>query len=99
MQWDDVTSLMNGYRECVRHLWNTYFWKDADPHDDWDLRDNFNDIAVELFRALVLRKLDRDEAELLPDQVAPRQPLGFLRVEAPSGSTIHINRSAEMTSG
>src|SRR5436309_659972 len=99
MQRDNVTPLMNAYRECARHLWNCYFYRDAESRHDWDLRDHFNAIAVGLFRALVLRKLDREDADVLPDHLAPRQPLLFLRLEASASSTIHVNRSAEVTSG
>ncbi|SRR2546422_10528788 len=99
MKRDDVTSLMDSYRECARHLWNCYFSKDAEPGQDWNLRDDFNAIAVGLFRSLVLRKLGREDVEVLPDHIIGRQPLLFLRLEAPAGSAIHVNRSAEITSG
>lgn len=99
MRRDDVTPLMDGYRECVRHVWNCYFSEDAEPDQDWNLRDEFNAIAVGLFRSLVLRKLGREDVDVLPDHVIARQPLLFLRLDAPVGSDIHVNRSIEMTSG
>jgi len=99
MKSDDVTALMDSYRECARHLWNCYFAKDAELRQDWDLRDEFNAIAVGLFRSLVLRKLGREDAEVVPDHIVARRPLLFLRLEPPVGSVIHVNRSAEMTSG
>src|SRR5262245_25527689 len=86
----DVTPLMDSYRECARHLWNCYFAKDAEPEQDWNLRDDFNNLALGLFRALVLRKLRREDAKILPDHVVPRQPLLFLKLEAPVGSLIHV---------
>jgi len=95
----DVTLLMDSYRECARHVWNCYFSKDAEPAQDWNLRDDFNNLALGLFRALVLRKLGRDDAKILPDHVIPPQPLLFLKLEAPVGSLIHVNRSTEATSG
>src|SRR5438093_10155237 len=75
MKEDDVTPLMDGYRECARHVWNCYFSKDAEPEQDWNLRDDFNTIAVGLFRSLVLRKLGREHVDVLPDHVIARQPL------------------------
>jgi len=94
-----VTPLMDGYRECARHIWNCYFSKDAEPEQDWHLRDDFNTIAVGLFRSLVLRKLGREHVDVLPDHVIAREPLLFLRLDAPVGSVLHVNRSTEMTSG
>jgi hypothetical protein len=86
----DVTSVTNTYRECVRHLWNTYFCALADV--DWDLRDHFNEIALNLFRALVLRSLDRGDVELTPDHWMPVKPLMFLRIDVDVRSSIMINR-------
>ncbi len=94
---EDVTPLMDTYRECVRHLWNSYFQRDALSGQDWDLRDEFNDISLALFRALVLRKIDREDFEVMPDHWAPRTPLPFLRLVIEYSSTILINR--EMDSG
>jgi hypothetical protein len=92
---DDVTALMDGYRECVRHVWNTHFQRDAERDTDWDLRDEFNAVAATLFRALVLRKLGRRESVVQPDQISPRQPLSFLRVEVEPSSSIMVNRVAD----
>jgi hypothetical protein len=92
---EDVTALIDGYRECVRHVWNTRFWKDAEPQQDWDLRDEFNEIAARLFRALVLRKLGRDDRGVKPDHWAPREPLMFLRLEVDPRSEIMVNRVEE----
>ncbi len=77
MKSDDVTALMGSYRECARHLWNCYFAKDAELRQDWDLRDEFNAIAVGLFRSLVLRRLGREDAEVVPDHIIARQPFCF----------------------
>ena len=61
---DDVTHLFITYRECVRHLWNTYFCSVADPSQNWDLRDEFDSIARSIFSSLVLRPLDLFDHEL-----------------------------------
>ena len=88
----DVTPLLNAYRECVRHLWNTYFWHPAEAAVDWDLQNAFDDVAAELFRILVLRKIGRD-AEVKPDYWAERDPLLFLKLEVASGrSEVMVNR-------
>jgi hypothetical protein len=89
---DDVTPLMNAYRDCVRHLWNTYFQRDAESEQDWDLRDEFNAVAAQLFRALILWKVQREETEVQPDEQEPRAPLGFLHVVVEPRSEIMINR-------
>ncbi len=89
---EDVTDVVNAYRECVRHLWNTHFWKDAEPGQNWDLRDGFDEVAAQLFRLLVLRKLGREEIEVPPDYWAEREPLPFLRVEVDTRAEIMVNR-------
>ena len=62
---NDVTPQMQSYRECVRHIWNSYFRTEAKARQDWDLRDRFCDAALILFRALVLHGLDVDDSQLL----------------------------------
>ena len=94
---NDVTPLMQNYRECVRHVWNSYFRAEADPLNDWDLRDRFCDAAVILFQALVLHGLVVDESQVLADYRADPQPLMFLRLQVESRSEIMVNRTG--TSG
>ena len=89
----DVTDLMLTYRECVRHIWNTYFRAEAEPQQDWDLRDKFYDAALILFEALVLRGLDVGDAKLLPDYSGNPPPMIFLRLEVDSSSEILVNRT------
>jgi len=92
---DDITPVMNAYRDCARHLWNTYFHQEAQANQDWDARDEFNVIAAHLFRSLVLGKIGHPEAEVRPDQWAPRLPLSFLHVVVESRSEIMINRETD----
>lgn len=94
---NDVTPLMQNYRECVRHVWNSYFRAEAEPRNDWDLRDRFCDAAVILFQALVLHGLVVDESQVLADYRADPQPLMFLRLQVESRSEIMVNRTG--TSG
>jgi hypothetical protein len=90
---DDVTPLMDDYREAVRHLWNTHFRRLAEADQDWDLRDAFDEIAARLFGALVLRQLDEDEDAVLPAYVAPEKPIPFLRLEVDPRSSIMVARA------
>src|SRR5579862_7056185 len=92
---EDVTCSMDAYRECARHVWNTYFQQDAERDGDWDLRDHFNEVALTLFRALVLRRLGRAGFVVQPDQRCPRQVLPFLHVRVESSTEILVNRDLD----
>jgi hypothetical protein len=94
---EDVTPLMNAYRECVPHLWNTHFQVHAEAENDWDLRDGFNEVAARLFRLIVLWPLHREEWEVAVDHWADRAPFPFLHVVVDRTSEIMINR--ELASG
>ena len=91
---NDVTHLFLTYRECVRHLWNTYFRPLAEPTVNWDLRDEFDVITRGIFSSLVLRALDIFDRELAPEYAAePTALLGFHVVPAVEhGTPISINR-------
>jgi hypothetical protein len=95
---NDVTGLMNDYRECVRHLWNTYCLKVIEKND-WDFRDRLNEIEIELFRNLVLYKIERENTVLKPAQWRPEEVMTFLKIEAESRSEILINRESGEVSG
>jgi hypothetical protein len=88
----NVTAFLNEYRECVRHLWNIHFRRDAERNNDWDLSDLFDEVAAKLFHALVLRKLGRDQVQVQPDFLCPKDPLMFLRFEFPRRSDLMVNR-------
>jgi len=92
---DDVTALKDCYREAVRHLWNSSFRRQAEAEQDWDLSDRFDDVAALLFQALVLRPLDRDDVEVLPDYRGEREPLPFLVLQVEPRSEIMVNRSQD----
>jgi len=91
---NDVTHLFLIYRECVRHLWNTYFRPLAEPSVNWDLRDDFDTIARGIFSSLVLHPLAVFDHELAPEYSANPSALpGFRIVPAAKGGTpIFINR-------
>lgn len=89
----DITDRMHNYRECVRHIWNTHFRADAERSQDWDLRDEFYDAALILFRALVLHGREVEETDLLADYHGDQQPLLFLRLVIETSSQVLINRT------
>ena len=91
---NDVTHLFSAYRECVRHLWNTYFRPVAEPAQNWDLCDEFDTIARGIFSSLVLRPLDVFDHELAAEYSANPSVLpGFCIVPAVEhGTSISINR-------
>ena len=96
---NDVTHLFLTYRECVRHLWNTYFRPLAEPSVNWDLRDEFDSIVRGIFSSLVLRPLAVFDRELAAEYSADPLPLsGFRIVPAVShGTPIFINRGLPRT--
>jgi hypothetical protein len=49
----DITINITRFREAARHLWNTYFMERAERDTDWDLRDQFSNVYVDLFNVLV----------------------------------------------
>jgi hypothetical protein len=53
--YKDVTPLFDTYRECARHLRNTYFC--ARGPREWDPVEEFSEVADLLFQRLVLDRL------------------------------------------
>lgn len=51
----DVTTLFETYRECARHLRNTYF--STRDNEDWDIIEDFDAVATVLLERLVLVQL------------------------------------------
>ncbi len=68
----DITKNFNTFREAARHLWNVYFSENAKKDMDWDLRDAYSAIYVELFNALVLYHLP-EGAKPIPHLWAPEK--------------------------
>lgn len=52
----DITIILFQYRECCRHLWNSYFLKLQWHESSWDRLDYFRDISKRLFQTTVLRQ-------------------------------------------
>jgi hypothetical protein len=51
----DVTTIFETYRECARHLRNTYF--STRDNEDWDIIEDFEAVASVLLERLVLAQL------------------------------------------
>ena len=51
----DVTTIFETYRECARHLRNTYF--STRDNEDWNIIEDFEEVARVLFERLVLVQL------------------------------------------
>ena len=94
----DVSPLVAKYRGVARSLWNTGFYPmlgTASPDDDrneWDIRDQFEDIAAELFSKLVLSSAGMPGLKIAPAYRADARPLAQLKVRA-SGARYELNRS------
>jgi len=98
---EDVTDLLNRYREGARLVWNN-FLRDEDAYYDLsnELTCDFNAIKRLLFTALVLRPFEQDD--FLPGFVGQDhlffswvEPIPFLRVvPQAAGSPAMINRDA-----
>ena len=104
----DVTSCLNSYRECVRHLWNVHFL-DAAAHSSgkWAVRDEFDDACQMLFASLVVEPLGLAAASdarhmLSPNRSSAPQVLRWLHVvprETSVGVPIMINRDPRQSDG
>jgi hypothetical protein len=63
----DVTSLFQTYRECARHVRNTYF--STVNTGDWDTVESFDEINAVLFKQMVLYRLEPTYAPRLDSVV------------------------------
>ena len=45
---NEITESIAAFREAARHLWNTFFF----PNADWDDRDRYSEVCVHLFDAV-----------------------------------------------
>jgi hypothetical protein len=76
----EITNLFDHYRVVARSIWNTGFWSEPDLQD-WDSRDQFQQIKRLLFKALVVARVEGghccDLNSLPPDHcyhVVPLEP-------------------------
>lgn len=85
---EDVTHLLNSYRECARGVWNNFLR----PEASFDRIDAFSALCERLLAELVLRPLGRPGHR----KVAPSEPYPFLRVVPTADSMpIMINRPSK----
>ncbi len=88
----DITATIDRYRETVRHLWNAALWSDSDLPKDWDLSEEFEEIAASLFDVLVLWRIGLRNVTSRAVDVGPVEPLPFLRIELTTDSRVMVNR-------
>jgi hypothetical protein len=90
---EDVTWIMNHYRECVRHIWNTGFLGMDDTQDIWQLQEVFEQVAGQLFSSLVLGSLGSPNVYLPMRLDRTSDPLRYLHIVPTAEVPIMINRS------
>jgi hypothetical protein len=87
---------MMKYRDVARGLWNSAFLPmlsadlPADSRNDWDIRDQFEDVCVDLFSSLVLAPLGIREVTLSPAYHGDGKPLACLKVLPEQGVEILV---------
>lgn len=98
----DVTQRFNLYRECVRSLWNNFFLRsllDEDSIDD--AKQEYDDICVNIFSSLVLNPIGAGGFVKSKSYQLIQNPIDCFVVKPlpKSGTTIHINREINKSSG
>lgn len=82
----DISPLIAKYRDVARNLWNTAFYPmlsadlPNDERNEWDVRDQFEDVAAELFSMLVLAPAGAGVLKITPSYWADGEPLLRLKV-------------------
>lgn len=99
----DITPAINAYRECIRHLWNTYFL-DQLSHSEaqWDISDEFDDICTLLFASLVMNPIGYTKQKKSPGYAKFPEPILCLQVVptcALDSSLFLVNRENMKASG
>lgn len=74
---ENVTELLQRYRQCLRDIWNAHFWQHPELRN-WDSVTVFEKLKPCLFRALVLESLAEGCAHTAPPEgsflVVPNVP-------------------------
>lgn len=93
----DITKLMNKYRECARHLWNTYFLEQLSSQYQWDISDEFDQICTMLFSSLVLNQIGGTSCKKSYRYEQFPEPLICLHIvpSAEAGAPIQIAREVK----
>lgn len=92
----EISEKLNIYRECARNIWNNYFLRQMTKHNEFDLKDEFDDLCVMLFSSLILHPLGCISYRKPPSYKPYPKPLNFLVVvpSAKSGVPILVNRDS-----
>lgn len=90
----DITHIVDHYRSCVRTLWNDFFADETIFQIDWDFSDEFEDICVKIFDALVLNRIGKFQEKKAPKYYEFPAALSFISVvpAADEGVPIQIAR-------
>ena len=87
MNTTDISVLIANYRDAARTLWNSHFLRAWDRDlpgfgqmNDWDFRDRFEDLCVELFSKLVLMPAGAPTLKIWPAYRGDAIPLSELKV-------------------
>ena len=87
----DITPIIEAFRETARHVWNSALKENA----TWDDRDDFDDLCAVLFRAMIVRPVGMPNVAIPPGRERHPWALPFLvvvpRIE--HGTQIRINRT------
>lgn len=91
---EDITDIVDDYRECSRHIWNTYFRY----LEEGDMK--FSAVNEALFYAMVLAQFNKTQVGLAPTMIN-KEPLFYLRITpiSPHGTPIMINRTGDSGCG
>src|SRR5689334_23183210 len=90
----DVTVLMHRYRECARHIWNTYFCSSLDRPGS---EDDYDQIRRSLFQALVVSHCRNEVQQALPVRIAPFESLPILVRRPSTDGNVYWNESVPAT--
>ena len=82
------------YRECVRNIWNLYFLNQLPLENDFDLKDEFDEISNMLFSSIILNPIGCESYKKTILTKPNFKILKFFTVvpSCESGLPIHINR-------
>jgi hypothetical protein len=90
----DITKEVNIYRECIRNLWNVYFLSRLTEENEFDLKDEFEEISTMIFSSLILNRIGCESFKKSKLNQSKLEPLNFITVSPSddSGIPLNINR-------
>lgn len=86
----DITDIVDDFRECSRHIWNSYFGY----LEEGDVK--FWLVEETLFNAMVLAQVGKPPVSLVPT-ITRKDPVSCLRIipDSSHGTPIMINRTGD----